>query len=182
MKAKEITLGAIMIALTSIILYSTSLIPINTLTILTIASAIIPICIIRSDIKTASFVYIASSLIAFFLVPINISILYVMFFGIYGIIKFFAERMKNIYIEYLLKILFFGISFLITFIIFKNVIGINVVEGIQKVVEKFISTNVRGLSGMMLYISANVVFLIYDYALTLIITFYMDRIHNKSRH
>ena len=66
MKAKDIALGGILVALTTIVLYSTSILPISTLAILTIASALIPVCIIRSNIKTSIFVYISSSLIAFF--------------------------------------------------------------------------------------------------------------------
>ena len=76
MKARDIALGGILVALTTIVLYATSILPISTLAILTIASALIPVCIIRSNIQTSIFVYISSSLIAFFLVPINISFLY----------------------------------------------------------------------------------------------------------
>ena len=83
MKAKDIALGGILVALTTIVLYATSILPISTLAILTIASALIPVCIIRSNIQTSIFVYISSSLIAFFLVPINISFLYFVFFGVY---------------------------------------------------------------------------------------------------
>ena len=106
MKAKNIALGGILVALTSIVLYATSILPISTIAILTIASAIIPVCIIRSDIQTSIFVYISSSLIAFFLVPINISLLYFIFFGIYGIVKYFIERMRKEKIEILLKLIF----------------------------------------------------------------------------
>ena len=67
MNARDMALGGVLVALTSIILYMTSVIPTSTLTILTIASALIPICIIRSNVKTAIFVYFASSLISFFL-------------------------------------------------------------------------------------------------------------------
>ena len=52
MKAKDIALGGILVALTTVVLYSTSILPISTLAILTIASALIPVCIIRSNIKT----------------------------------------------------------------------------------------------------------------------------------
>ena len=180
MKSKEITLGGIMVALTSIILYSTSLIPINTLTILTIASAIIPICIIRSDIKTAIFVYIASALIALFIVPINISILYAVFFGIYGIINFFSERSRS-KLEVLYKIGFFNIAFIIGFILFQNVLGINVIKGVEEILSRFISSDTKMITFVLFLIIANLVFLVFDYALTLIISFYMDRIHKKSR-
>ena len=90
-------------ALTTIVLYLAAFLPISTLALLTIASAIITICIIRSDVQTSIFVYIASSLIAFFLVPINISLLYFIFFGVFGIIKFFIERLRKEKLEILLK-------------------------------------------------------------------------------
>ena len=55
MNARDMALGGVLVALTSIILYMTSVIPTSTLTILTISSALIPICIIRSNVKTALF-------------------------------------------------------------------------------------------------------------------------------
>ena len=106
MKARNIALGGVLVALTTIVLYLAAFLPISTLAILTIASSIIPICIIRSDVQTAIFVYIASSLIAFFLVPINISLLYFIFFGVFGIIKFFIERLRKEKLEILFKLLF----------------------------------------------------------------------------
>lgn len=180
MKPKQMTLGAILVALTCIILYSSSLIPINTLTILTIASALIPVAIIRSDIKTALLVYIASSIITFFMIPINISILYFLFFGIYGIIKYLCEKSKKRNLEVIYKFIFFNIIFFIAFFTFERVLGINILLGIEEVVRTFINSNNRLISFGALFLLAQVVFWIYDYALTLIITFYMDRIHNKK--
>ena len=70
MKSGNITLGGILIALTIIILYSASILPVSTISVLTIASAIVPVCIIRSDVKTAVMVYLASSIISvFFFIP-----------------------------------------------------------------------------------------------------------------
>lgn len=178
MKSKEIALGGIMVALTIIILYSTSLIPINTLTILTIASAIIPVCIIRSNIKTAIFVYIVSTTIAFFIVPINISVLYGIFFGVYGIIKFFAEKNRSKF-EVLYKIVFFNITFIIGFIIFKDILGIDIINGSGEIISRFISGDIKTISFILILIIANLAFLVLDYALTLIISFYMDKIHPK---
>ena len=40
MKARDIALGGILVALTTIVLYATSILPISTLAILTIASSI----------------------------------------------------------------------------------------------------------------------------------------------
>lgn len=179
MKPKDISLGGILIALTTIVLYSTSILPISTLAILTVASSIIPIAIIRSNVKTSIFVYIGSSLIAFFLVPINISLLYFIFFGVYGIVKYFIERMRKYNIEVIYKLLFFNVAFIIGFIIMKYILGINVVSGLEVIVIKIFNNTTKVISVVLLWLVAQPIFLVYDYAMTMIITFYMERIHKK---
>ena len=178
MKAKDIALGGILVALTTIVLYATSILPISTLAILTIASAL-PVCIIRSNIQTSIFVYISSSLIAFFLVPINISFLYFVFFGVYGIIKYFIERIRKEKLEIVLKVVFFNIAFIIGFIIMQNVLGINIIAGLEVLMSRFFDTSARTIASIILWIVAQPIFLIYDYAMTMIITFYMERIHKN---
>ena len=179
MKARDIALGGVLVALTTIVLYATSILPISTLAILTIASALIPVCIIRSNIQTSIFVYISSSLIAFFLVPIKISFLYFIFFGVYGIIKYFIEGIRKEKLEIVLKIVFFNISFIINFIIMKNILGINIIAGLEVLMSKFFNDSGRAIALIILWIVAQPDFLIYDYAMTMIITFYMERIHKN---
>ena len=142
MKSGNITLGGILIALTIIILYSASILPVSTISVLTIASAIVPVCIIRSDIKTAVMVYLASSIISVFFIPLNIWLLYTLIFGGYGI---------------------------------------DVLLAAEKIISKYIAVNGRLLSGVLYWAIGVVVYYLYDYAMTLIITFYMERIHNKIK-
>ncbi|MGL5085431.1 MAG: hypothetical protein ACRC68_06870, partial [Clostridium sp.] len=63
MKTKDLTLVGILTGLTLAILYSSAILPISTLSILTLASCLIPICIIRSSVKTGFVVYIASTVL-----------------------------------------------------------------------------------------------------------------------
>ncbi|EOR20852.1 hypothetical protein A500_15255 [Clostridium sartagoforme AAU1] len=106
MKIRDITVSAILIALTIIILYLNLLLPISTLSILTLASLLVPIALIKSSIKSAFSVYIISSIIGFFILPINIISLYASFFGIYGIIKYYIEKINKFYLEIILKLIF----------------------------------------------------------------------------
>ena len=179
MKSRDIAIGGILVALTIIVLYATSILPISTLAILTIASAIIPICIIRSNVQTSIFVYISSSLIAFFLVPINISLLYFIFFGVYGIVKYFIERIRKENLEIILKLVFFNIVFVIGFIIMQNILRVNIIAGLEELISKLFNNSARIYSLIILWIIAQPVFIIYDYAMTMIITFYMERIHKN---
>ena len=163
MKAKEITLSAILVALTNIILYLNFLLPISTISILTLASLLIPIALIKGSIKSAFLVYIASSIIGFFILPINIILLYILFFGIYGIVKYYIEKLNKLYLEIFLKMIFFNISLFISLFVFKS----------------FTAIELTKLPLWLLWIVAQPIFLIFDYALTLLISFYMQRIHNR---
>lgn len=166
MKSKDITLGGLLIALSVVILYSTSLLPISTISILTVASCIIPVCIMRSSVKTAFFVYIGSSILSFFFCPDkNIAVMYSLFFGIYGIVKYIIEQKRNMLIELIYKFIFFNIAFFI---------GISVIT-------LLLGETVTTLPLWLLWVVAQPVFIIYDYALSMIITWYLRKFHkNKS--
>lgn len=164
MKSKYIAESGLLVALTVVVLYATSLFSISTLSLLTIASCLIPISIIRTSIKNTILVYIASSILSFILIPkINIPIYYTLFFGIYGIVKYFIEKARNMILEILLKLISFNILLGITYLITKS----------------FLSVVYPSISLWLLWIAAQVVFLIYDYALTLAISFFLSRF-NKN--
>ena len=160
MKSNNVAQSGIIIALSIAILYSTSLIPISTLSILTLASCLIPISIIRTSLKSTILVYLAVSILSFFLVPINISILYTLFFGVYGIVKYFIEKLHNLIPEIILKLAAFNILLLIIYMIFKLFLGFKV-----------------NFSIWLFIIAAQIVFLIYDYALTIAISYFYNRIN-----
>lgn len=164
MKAKDLTLGGILIALTLLILYSSSILPISTLTILTLSSCLIPISIIRSSVKTGFLIYIGSTILGFFIIPINIIVYYGLFFGIYGIIKYYIERLKKLSIEIILKLITFNIIFILILII----------------VKLFLGTVVINIPLWLLWLLAQPVFLLFDYALTLIIGYYINRFHKSN--
>lgn len=153
-----------MVALSITILYLAAIIPISTIAIMTIASCLIPITIIRADVKTAFFVYIASTIIAFFLVPIIFVIYYAFFFGFYGIIKYYIEKIKKMIIEIILKLVFFDLILVILLLIL-NLPLIN------------ISSNIPFVA---LIIGSQVGFILYDYSVTLIITSYLEKAHKKK--
>ena len=163
LKAKDLALGGILTSLTVIVLFINILIPINTFAILTISSCFVPIAIIRSNVRVGIFVYIASSIIGFFLVPLDIMIPYILYFGIYGLVKFYIEKLRNMPLEILLKLSFSNIMLILGYILFT----------------KFIAPINLNIPIWILIILAQIAFLIFDYALTLIITFYISKFHNK---
>lgn len=162
-KAKNISTGGILVALTIIVLYLSLIIRINTLALLTLSSIFVPIAIIRSNLKTGVFVYIASSIIALFLIPIDTSILYILYFGNFGIIKFFIEKLNNKPFEIILKLAFSNIIFFIIYMFFKHAI-----------------LNFTLAFPLWIFVILAQVFIsLYDFAITLLITYYFRRFHNR---
>lgn len=157
MKSSKLAIGGISVALSLVILYLTNIIPINTLAILTIVSSIIPITIIKTDIKTAIMVYIITSICSFMFLPITYSIMYIAIFGIYGIIKCFIERLHNTSLEILLKLVFFNIILAIVYFALPSILA-----------------NIK-ISILLMFIGVNIAFLVYDYALTIVITYFLAK-------
>lgn len=161
MKSKHIAESGLLVGLTVVVLYAASILPISTLSILTIASCLIPISIIRTSIKNTILVYIASSILSLFLVPTDIALYYALFFGVYGIIKYFIEKVRKLPLELLLKLIAFNVLLGVTYLIAKSFLGILSPE----------------FPLYILWLAAQIIFLVYDYALTLIISFFLNRFH-----
>lgn len=159
-KINNLTRGGIYSALTVLLVYLSSVIPTSKLSLLALASAIIPVSIITTGVKNSIMVYAASSLLCFILGLRGMALAYTLFFGLYSLAKFYIERMRKLSLEYLLKILFFNLSFLIIYYFYKTLF------------TDMISTK---LSIHYVLLAGQVVFLIYDYALTIIITYISRR-------
>lgn len=177
MKAGSIAFGGVLTALSFILLYLTRLVPTNTLTLLTLLSFIPPIALMEKGLKTAMLVYICSSIGSFFYVPLHISLLYVLFFGIYGIIKGFIERINKPFVEYLLKLLCFNIVFFIGLFLIKIVSAVDLQAVFSTLLSRlaFLKFDLAS-SRLLLYLLLQIAFLIFDYALTLLVGYYDDYI------
>ena len=79
----------------------------------------------------------------------------------------------------ILKLIFFNISFFIGFIVMENILGLNIIAGLKEVIFNVFNISSKNIAIILLWLIAQPVFLIYDYAMTLIITFYMEKIHGR---
>ena len=164
-KSSELAKGGIFTALTLILLYLTSIIPTSKIALLTLASALIPFSIISLGYKSSILIYLSSSILAFLFVDKKIAFMYVSFLGVYGFIKNLAEKINNIYIEIILKVLFFNVFLIIFYYLYKIL---------------FLGYGDLNFSKPLIIILSEIIFLIYDYGLTLIISFYIKKFKGKG--
>lgn len=163
MKVKNLTFSSILVALTIVLLALNTIMPISTLSILTLASALIPISIIKTTLRSSFLVYVSSSILGLLLLPKNIVILYIMFFGIYGIVKFLIEKLNNRLFEISLKLIFSSFILIIYYLIFNSFVNLTTID----------------LPLYIIFIGANIVFLIYDRALTMLISIYLEKFNKR---
>ncbi|WP_142414281.1 hypothetical protein [Hathewaya massiliensis] len=160
--SNNIAKGGIFTALGIICVYLSVLIPVNTLFFLLLASAIIPLTLLSTDMKTTIVVYLSTALLSLILVPTkSIGISYLILFGIYGIIKYFIEKLENTYLEILLKLGFLNITMFIIYFFYKTLL--------------FKGTLLK-LPLVLIVPFMQVVFAIYDYTLTVFINYSKDKI------
>ena len=127
------------------------------------AALIVGVVMVEFGGKTGIIFYMASCISGFFLTFNKVEIItYICFFGIYSIIKHYIEtKILNKYISYALKIASFNISLLLMYFIVKLFINLP-------------------LQWWMI-LSAQVLFIIYDYAFTIFINQYMNSIKPKLK-
>lgn len=160
-KSSNLARGGIYTTLSFMCIYLSSFLPINKLFLLGLASAIIPISVITTNVKNTFLVYIATSLLSAMIIGLNRGtvLCYIIFFGLYGIIKYYIEKLNKLPIEILLKYLYFNISIIILIFIGKLF---------------FPLITVRNKNIYIYIIISEIIFIIFDYTLTLFI-FYIQK-------
>ncbi len=159
---KTAALGGIMLALLVATLFLAGFVPGFELTLYAISSLYTAVMILETNSKGGGLFYVASGILALLLVPNKAAILpYLFFFGLYGIVKFYIEKIKIQPVEICLKLLFFNISIGSGILLFKGMFLSNI--------------QLPEYSNILLALGAQLLFLLYDYIFTLLIAFYIRR-------
>ena len=156
-----------MMAALAVTLMLASFFPYLTYSIPAVAALFIMVVVIETDIKWAFITYIASSVLVFLMAEPEAKLLYILFFGYYPILKSIFERTKSRVLEFILKFSVFNVSEILTYLVLAPVFGFSV--------EEF--GEFGKYSAIVLLIGANIVFPIYDMAVSQMAGFYMIRVH-----
>jgi hypothetical protein len=161
-KTKRLALNGILGALSVICLLLADILPTNRISLYALSSFFISISIIENGIRAGWIFYAATCLLSVIIVPDKLSIVpYAIFFGIYGIVKFYIERLRRSVLEYILKFAYFNVCLGIAFWALK---------GLFRYELKIM------LPVWLLVAAAEIVFLIYDVVYTLFIDYYRSKL------
>lgn len=164
---KKIALNGILGALAVVSLLLAVIIPTNTLSFYALSSFFISVTIIESGIRAGWMFFVSTSLLSLIIVPDKLILVpYVVFFGIYGIVKYYIEKLNKLALEYVLKFIYFNLC-----------AGIAVVT----VSQLFNTALVSRLPWWLLVIALETAFFVYDYVYTLFISYYRDKLRPRLK-
>lgn len=172
-RVRAIALSGILLALAVIFILLISVLPTGRLALYSLASFTVAIIIIETGAAYAWMYYLASCVLLLFIIPDKITLLpYALFFGLYGIIKYYLESsMKRISIifEYILKLAVFNFSLAAGIIIALKLLDFRAEDVLKS-----------RLPWWALLILFQLVFLVYDYAFSIFIGFYNNKVKKKT--
>ncbi len=165
-RVKRITLSGILLAFTVICVFLAATLPTSKLSLYALSSLFMAVIIIELGTKAGWIFYLASAILSALLVPRLEVIPFIVFFGVYGLIKLYIERIHSRAVEYVLKLIYFNICLVLGLFFLKEII----LGGVNLTAPVYIVAAVLEL-----------VFLIYDYIYTLFIRFYGTRLKQKLK-
>jgi hypothetical protein len=161
LKGRDVAYLGVLLGLNQLFIILSSVIETNTIILMAAAALVVGVVVVEFGGKTGIVFYLASC-ISGFLLTFNKAelITYICFFGIYSIIKHYAEtKITNKYMSYAVKIGSFNISLSLMYL----------------PVKLFISLPLR----WWMVLGGLILFIIYDYSFTIFITQYINSIRPK---
>lgn len=168
--AGRMALSGMLSALIVAVLYFAGVSEVASLSVLAVAGVILCVCVYECGMKFAVSAYAATSLLGLLVCADKVTAgMYVICFGLYSVLKSLAEtHIRRRALEWTTKLLFFNMS-LALMLLGARLLLLDV--GILK--------ELPGWAWALGWIVLNGVFLLYDVALTRVMTFYVFRLRKK---
>ena len=165
-KSTQVAVGGLASALCLLLMFLTGMIPFTTYALPAMAGIVLIAVVIENGTQTAALVYVSVSLLSLFLSPDKeAALMFLCFFGYYPVIKAKLEQIRPKLLELLAKYGIFNLAIIATYWVISYVLGLpDILEELGELGKYSIAI----LLGM-----GNLVFFLYDRALTNLVTFYV---------
>ena len=164
---RKVAISGILSAFIIIALLAESFVPTGRLGFYVLAAFILSMVLLEAGIKWAWAAYVVTCAAGFLIVPEKLNILpYVLFFGIYTILKFHIESIRKPWVEIVLKLAAFNLFLWPAWSITKTFLPSSLTQGRMVI-----------WAGIIL----QVVFLFYDFLFTAWIRYYFEKIAPRIR-
>ncbi len=164
-KSSQVAMGGLAAALCLLLMFMTGMIPFATYALPALSGVVLIAVVAENGYKTALVVYAAVAMLSLAVVPDReAALMFIFFFGYYPAVKGLIEKLRFAPLRLLVKYLLFNLSMVTAYWIIINLLGI------AEILESF--GEFGKYSPYIILALGNVVFAVYDYALTNIIYVY----------
>lgn len=166
--AAKIAYPALLGALSLIFVYLGSIAPSGKWGLIAVGGLFPAAAVISIGLKSGFLCWAGVSILAIIFIPDKFSaLLYCALFGLYPMVKSLVERLRRSALGYVLKLVFFNLAFSLVYIIMREAVLGSLPSALNV--------------GWLIYLIGNVVFLIYDFGFSKLISFYIARIGRAVR-
>ena len=167
-KTRKLTLSAFLSAMVFVFVYFSSVLPSGQLGIVAFSSLFIASAVIEMGMVAGISVYIASSLLCILILPEKTSaLLFTAFFGYYPMLKSAIERIRRLFLQWLIKLIVFNAALSAIWFIFDSF---------------FYALDANRPSFRLVALLGSTIFVLFDYGYTKLIAFYIERISKTIHH
>jgi hypothetical protein len=165
--AFRVALGGICSAVCLLAMFCSGFLPMLDYAIPTFAGFLMVIMAVETDMKWAVATYAAVSLLCIFTTPnYEASLLFILFMGYYPILKIYLDKKKNKTLVWLVKVAVFNGAVVLFYMFFKLIFT---TDSFTEGMEMF-----GRYALLVLWIAANIFFLVYEYTLGQMIRLYVN--------
>ena len=166
--ASRVALGGVLAALSLLLLYLGSMMPLGRLGMVAVAGLVPAAGVVSGGLAAGFLCYGAAGLLGLLLLPDKgCALLYLLFFGLYPMVKSLIERLRALPLELLLKLAFFNLMLAVLWFGFSAFLFPMLPEFLRRALPVFVV--------------GNAAFLLYDYGFGKLITYYASRVGPAAR-
>lgn len=169
---KKMAFASIMTALTVVCLYGSVVLPTGKIALLALTSLCVLVTHAECGTKFSLIQFVAAALIGLLLIPFKFQmILFIAFLGYYPIVKSYIEQLRNPLMEWLVKILFFNAVLIIAYFVLNQILLAYISFG---TIFNLIFSHL-----VLVIIVAEFAFILYDYILSMLASYYMNVVQKR---
>ena len=171
---RKLSFASVLTALTIVCLYGSTILPTGRIALLALTSLCVLVTQAECGTKFSLIQYTASAFIGLLLVPTKFQILiFILFIGYYPIVKSHIERLNSLLFEWIVKILYFNAMLIVLYFAVKYFLLQYVSFG---PIFDYVFSHL-----VIFVLILEVVFVLYDYLLSLMASYYVNVVKKKIK-
>ncbi|MBE6837692.1 MAG: hypothetical protein E7509_06880 [Ruminococcus sp.] len=168
----NVALGGVCSALAIVLMLITAVVPVLDFAMPAAAGVLMAVIVIEINKKWAVVTYVAVSLVSLLVVPNKeVGLLFAMFMGYYPILKALLEKPESMSTQWILKLLVFNVA-----VVSYYFLAVKILTGDALITE---AGEIGKYGPLVLLAVVNATFVIYDIALTRLISMYYNWFRKK---